>query len=335
MKKVFITGVAGFLGSHMADAFLARGYYVAGIDNFLGGYEDNVPKDVNLYRGDLLNLDGLAEKMRGFDLVYHTACTAYEGLSVFSPSLIVANTCQITVNAATAAIQAGVGRFIHCSSMARYGSQEITPFVESMECKPQDPYGIAKYSAELLLKNLSLVHELPLVIAVPHNIVGPRQKYDDPFRNVASIMINLMLQGRQPVIYGDGTQVRCFSDISDDVDCLVEFAENPLALGETFNIGPDEHPIQVLQLAREIANLLQFNLDPIFVTGRPQEVKHATCSADKIRKYFGYSTKVSLQDSLIKMIDYVSRRGVLPFDYHLPIEIISDKTPKTWTNRMF
>lgn len=335
MQKVFITGVAGFLGSHLADTFLARGYHVVGIDNFLGGYEDNVPKDVELYRGDLLDFDSLASKMKGCELVYHTACTAYEGLSVFSPSLIVANTCQISVNAFTAAIQAGVGRFIHCSSMARYGTQEVIPFVESAECKPQDPYGIAKYASELLLKNLSLVHNLPLVIAVPHNIIGPRQRYDDPFRNVASIMINLMLQGRQPVIYGDGTQVRCFSDIKDDVDCLVEFAENPIALGETFNIGPDEHPVKVLQLAEVISKLLNFNLDPIFVTGRPQEVKYATCSAEKIRKYFGYSTKITLEESLKGLINYIETRGVRPFQYHLPIEIVSEKTPKTWTNKMF
>lgn len=335
MKKVFITGVAGFLGSHLADAFLERGYHVAGVDNFIGGYEDNVPKDVELYRSDLLNLDGLAAKMKNFELVYHTACTAYEGLSVFSPSLVVANTCQIAVNAGTAAIQAGVGRFIHCSSMARYGTQDIVPFVETMTCKPQDPYGIAKYAGELLLQNLSLVHGLPLVIAIPHNIVGPRQKYDDPFRNVASIMINLMLQGRQPVIYGDGTQVRCFSDIRDDVDCLVEFAESPSALGEIFNIGPDENPIQVLQLAEEIARLLDFKLDPIFVARRPQDVRYASCSANKIRKYFDYKTKFTLEDSLVSMIDYIRNRGVRPFEYHLPLEIISEKTPKTWTNRMF
>jgi UDP-glucose 4-epimerase len=335
VKKVFITGVAGFLGSHLADSFLTRGYHVIGIDNLLGGYEDNIPSDVEFHNGDLLNFDGLAEKMRGCDLVYHTACTAYEGLSVFSPSLITANTCQISVNAFTAAIQAGVGRFIHCSSMARYGTQDRVPFVETMQCKPQDPYGIAKYAAELLLKNLSEVHGLDLVVAIPHNIVGPRQKYDDPFRNVASIMINLMLQGRQPVVYGDGTQVRCFSDIRDDVDCLVAFAEEPKAIGEMFNIGPDEDPIQIVNLAKEIAHILNFNLDPIFMPGRPQEVKLATCSADKIREYFNYSTKVTLNDSLTSMIEYILKRGVRPFSYHLPIEIVSDKTPKTWTNRMF
>ena len=92
--------------------------------------------------------------------------------------------------------------------MARYGKQETVPFREDMVCKPQDPYGIAKYAGELLVSNLCNTHGMEYVIAVPHNITGPRQKYDDPFRNVASIMINLMLQGRQPIVYGDGTQKR-------------------------------------------------------------------------------------------------------------------------------
>jgi UDP-glucose 4-epimerase len=335
MKRVFITGVAGFLGSHLADAFLARGYHVAGIDNLIGGYKDNVPKDVQFFEGDLLNFNDLSKVFKGYDLVYHTACTAYEGLSVFSPSLVVANTTQTSVNAFTASIQAGVGRFVHCSSMARYGTQETSPFVETMTCKPQDPYGIAKYGTELLLNNLSMVHGLDLVIAIPHNIVGPRQKYDDPYRNVASIMINLMLQGRQPVIYDDGSQVRCFSDIKDDVDCLVTFAEDPNAVGDIFNIGPDENPVQIIALAQEIAKLLNFELDPIFVKGRPQEVKHATCSADKIRSRFGYKTKITLRETLQETINYISTRGPLPFSYHLPIEIISEKTPTTWTKRLF
>ena len=335
MKKVFITGVAGFLGSHIADAFLEKGYHVAGVDNLIGGYLDNVPKDVQFYQIDLNNFESLKDKMEGYDLVYHTACTAYEGLSVFSPSLICQNTFQISVNTFVAAIQAGVGRFVHCSSMARYGEQEVIPFGENMICKPQDPYGIAKYSAELLLTNLSETHNLDLVIAVPHNIVGPRQKYDDPFRNVASIMINLMMQKRQPIIYGDGSQVRCFSDIEDDLACLIEFAEDPKAVGQIFNIGPDENPVTINELAEMIASFLNFRLDPVFMPGRPQEVKYATCSADKIRNFFNYKTTVPLKASLEKMAEYIQKRGVKDFKYHLPIEIYSDKTPKTWVNKIF
>ena len=333
--KVFITGVAGFLGSHIAEKMVAMGHEVSGIDNFLGGYKDNLVDGIEFFEDDLSNLDNLSEYMKGTDIVFHTACTAYEGLSVFSPSLVTQNTIQISVNAMTAAIQSGVKRFVHCSSMARYGTQEITPFTEDMIPKPQDPYGIAKYSAELLLKNLSDIHGIELVIAVPHNIIGPRQKYDDPFRNVASIMINLMLQNRQPIIYGDGEQTRCFSDINDDIDCLVKLAFTEGLDGEIFNIGPDEEEVTINELCYEIANLLQFNVNPTYMRGRPQEVKHATCSANKIRKKLGYETKTSLQESLKSIIDYIKVRGPKKFDYHLPIEIVNEKTPETWTKKIF
>ena len=335
MAKIFITGIAGFLGSHIADKMLELGHEVSGCDNLIGGYEDNIPQNANFSYHDLNNLDGLSELMSGADVIYNTACTAYEGLSVFSPSLIVRNTTQISVNAMTAAVNAKVKRFVHCSSMARYGQQEITPFTEDMICAPKDPYGIAKYSAELLLQNLSDVHDIDLVIAVPHNIVGPRQKYDDPYRNVASIMINLMMQGRPPVIYGDGQQVRCFSDIRDDVECLVNLAFDDRAINQTFNIGPDEEEVSINTLFTLIANKLKFNQDPIYMPDRPQEVKHATCSANKIRNYFGYETKFTLSDSIDTMIEYIRERGVKKFSYHLPLEIVNDKTPKTWKEKFF
>ena len=204
-----------------------------------------------------------------------------------------------------------------------------------MTCSPQDPYGIAKFSSELLLNNLAKIHNIELTIAIPHNIIGPRQKYDDPYRNVASIMINLMLQSRQPIIYGDGSQVRCFSDVIDDVDCLYQFAVNPLTNGEIYNIGPDEDPVTILTLAEIIAKKLNFKLDPIFVNPRPQEVKFATCSANKIRKHLNYKTKINLSESLDRLIDYIDTRGVKDFKYHLDLEIISDKTPSTWTSKMF
>jgi UDP-glucose 4-epimerase len=334
-KKIFITGVAGFLGSHLADAMLKMGHSVSGCDNLLGGYLENVPEDVDFHQVDCGYLNTMNKLLKGVDIVYHTACTAYEGLSVFSPHLVCQNTFQITATVASAAVEQGVKRFVHCSSMARYGTQDRVPFTEDMMPKPQDPYGIAKLAAENLLQCLSHVHGMETVIAVPHNIIGPRQKYDDPFRNVASIMINLMLQGRQPIIYGDGEQKRCFSFVQDDIDCLTKLAFLPNVAGEIINIGPDEEFVTINELAKTIADLLHFDLKPVYVADRPQEVKLATCSAEKARKILGYKTQYTLRQGLQEIIDYVRQRGARKFRYHLDVEINNEKTPKTWKNKMF
>jgi UDP-glucose 4-epimerase len=207
--NVLITGVAGFMGSHLADEFLKKGHSVVGIDNLVGGYKTNIPLGVEFYEYDLGDFNKVKDIFSGIDLVVHTACTAYEGLSVFSPALITQNTSHITTVALSASVRAGVKKFIYMSSMARYGTQDVVPFTEDMIPKPQDPYGIAKYSSELLVKNICDTNGMEYVILVPHNIIGPRQKYDDPYRNVASIMINRMLQGKQPIIYG-GNQKDAF-----------------------------------------------------------------------------------------------------------------------------
>lgn len=333
--KVFITGIAGFLGSHIADAMIKDGHEVSGCDNLIGGYVDNVPEEADYFQVDCNDYESMLKLTKGIDIVYHTACTAYEGLSVFSPKLVCNNTYMNTVSVATAAIANSVKRFVFCSSMARYGEQEIVPFTEDMICKPQDPYGISKYSAEQALRCMCGVHGMELVIAVPHNIIGPRQKYDDPFRNVASIMINMMLQGRQPIIYGDGSQKRCFSFVQDDVYCLTKLAFQNDVVGEIINIGPDEEFVTINQLAETLSKLLNFKLEPVYMPDRPQEVRLATCSADKARRMLGYKTEYTLERGLSLMIEYIKQKGVKKFRYHLPLEIVNEKTPKTWLNRMF
>ena len=332
-KRIFISGVAGFLGSHLADAFLADGHEVIGNDNMIGGYLDNVPEDVEFYQFDCNDFDKLKQHMKGVDIAYHCAATAYEGLSVFSPHLITQNIVGASTAMISAAIANNVSRFVMCSSMARYGTNSV-PFTEDMIPRPQDPYGIGKYTAELMLQNLAETHGMEWVIAVPHNIVGPRQKYDDPYRNVASIMINRMLQGKQPIIYGDGGQKRTFSFVQDCVDPLLRMGSIEGISGEVINIGPDEEYTSILELARTIADLLDFDLDPIFVPERPREVRYATCSADKARRLLGYQTKVTLRQGLQSIIDWVRANGTKPFQYHLPIEIDSPLVPKTWQQRM-
>jgi UDP-glucose 4-epimerase len=332
--KVLITGVAGFMGSHLADAFLAKGYDVVGIDNLLGGYEENVPSGVDFYNIDLDDLELIQPLFEDVDLVVHTACTAYEGLSVFSPSLVVRNTMQITTNIMSACVKAKVKKIVHLSSMARYGTQEVVPFVESMTPKPQDPYGIAKYGAELMIKNIADTHGLDYVILVPHNIIGPRQKFDDPYRNVASIMINRMLQGKQPIIYGNGEQKRCFSFMQDVTDPLMIACETDVAHGRIVNIGPDEEFVTINELAYKLSIILDFKLEPIYMPGRPQEVFHANCSANLARKILNYKTTTSLETGLVELVNWIKSKGAREFSYHLPLEFVTDKTPKTWTDRL-
>jgi UDP-glucose 4-epimerase len=332
--KVLVTGVAGFMGSHLADAFLAKGYDVVGIDNLLGGYEENVPLGVDFHNIDLDNLELIQPLFENVDLVVHTACTAYEGLSVFSPSLVVRNTMQITTNIMSACVKVNVKKIVHLSSMARYGTQDVVPFVESMTPKPQDPYGIAKYGAELMIKNIADTHGLNYVILVPHNIIGPRQKFDDPYRNVASIMINRMLQGKQPIIYGNGEQKRCFSFMQDVTDPLMIACETNVADGRIVNIGPDEEFVTINELAQKLSIILDFKLEPIYMPGRPQEVFHANCSANLARELLNYKTTTSLESGLVELVNWIKSKGARQFNYHLPLEFVTDKTPKTWTDRL-
>ena len=272
--------------------------------------------------------------MEGADVVYHCAATAYEGLSVFSPHIVTQNIVGASVAVFSAACANKVKRIVFCSSMARYG-RGVPPFLEFDPPAPQDPYGIGKVCAENMLVNLCKTHGVEYVIAVPHNIIGPRQKYDDPFRNVASIMINRALQGNPPVIYGDGQQRRCFSYIDDCLFCLKKMAFAPHVVGHVINIGPDEGEVTIRDLFNKVANLTGYNGEPLSMPDRPQEVKVAVCNSDKAREMLGYETKTSLDQGLSKMVDFIRARGVRPFDYHLPIEIINEKTPRTWVDRIF
>jgi UDP-glucose 4-epimerase len=142
-----------------------------------------------------------------------------------------------------------------------------------------------------------------------------------------------MLQGKQPVIYGDGTQKRCFSFVQDCVEPLVAMGLEPGLDGEVFNVGPDEEFVTVIELARSIADLLGFALDPIFVPERPAEVRMATCSADKARRRLGYRTQSTLRAGLERMIEWIRNRRPRPFDYYLPVEIDSPLLPETWRAR--
>ncbi len=330
---LFITGIAGFLGSNLSDYFIDKGFKVSGCDNLIGGEKKNINPKAKFYFGDCEDLKFMTKVMKGADVVCHTAALAHEGLSSISPTLISTNNVVGSVSVFTAAIRNKLKRIVFCSSMARYGNI-LTPFKETDQINPVDPYGVSKVAAENILKILSRTHGVEYNIAVPHNIIGPKQKYDDPFRNVISIWINRILQKKRPIIYGDGEQKRCFSDIEDCLFCLEKLITDKNVAGEIFNIGPDEEYISINELFKIVSNKMGFNENPIYQKDRPNEVKYATCSSEKARKYLNYKTNVDLEESIEKLINYINKNGSKEFKYNYELEIINKTTPVSWKKKM-
>lgn len=333
--KVFITGIAGLLGSTLAKHLINKGTYeVIGIDNGIGGIYDNVPNEATYVVGDILDTELMKDMMQNVDVIFHAAALPYEGLSVFSPTITATSIVSGTLSTAVAALHNKVRLFINCSSMARYGDQ-IPPFTEDMPTKPVDPYGLAKVQAEQHLELLSKIHGLNYVTVVPHNVIGIGQRYYDPFRNVVGIMINRTLQNKSIIIYGDGEQKRSFSNVYDCIFAIERIIQSDRDLcGQVYNIGPDENEISIKELANLVKKLAnKDNIPYTYFPDRPVEVKNAFCSSNKIGKEFNYKAAIPTTTTIKDMVDWIKPR-VKEFEYHLPLELITDKTPKTWTNKL-
>lgn len=332
--RIWITGICGFLGSHLAEELLKQGHQVDGNDTLICGSESNLPKKQSYVLTDCRNYEIMLLNFRQFmpDVVVHCAATAHEGLSSFSPSFITKNIYEASVATFSAAIAADVKRIVYMSSMSRYGKGwgfNTAPFSEQMLTAPVDPYAIAKVAAEKTLQVLCKTHGVKWSIAVPHNIIGTKQRSIDPYRNVAAIMINRCKQGNPPIIYGDGKQKRCFSPIKDVLPSLIKMIDGA-ADGEIVNLGPDTGEITVNELAYKIIDLTDFDGVPLHMPDRPNEVKEAYCSSDKARKLLGYQEQQSLDDCLKEMVGYIQPKK---FVYGFPIEI-SKECPKTWLEKL-
>jgi UDP-glucose 4-epimerase len=328
-RPIVVTGVAGFIGSRLARRLALQNELVVGVDNFITGCRDRVPPEITFHEADCRDLRKMNEVCAGARIVVHCAATAYEGLSVYSPHLIGEHVFGASSSVFSAAINQRVSRIVFVSSMARYGEGPV-PFVESQAARPVDPYGAAKLAAENMLATLCRLHELEHVIAVPHNVVGPGQRYDDVYRNVAAIMINRVLAGADPVIYGDGMQRRCFTHVDDVVEQLNALVNANDVNGEIFNLGADADFITINELARRICERLGRPFRPVHLPARVGEVRSATCSHAKIAKLTGSAAARTLDEALAELILEVKAAGPRPLLPDLPIEIESHTVPSTW-----
>lgn len=332
-KRIYITGIAGLIGSSVAKHYLKQGWDVSGCDSLVGGYKENIPQAASVSLCDIKDLD-FFDNYRPYDVIFHAAALAHEGFSVFSPSLITNSIYSNTVKMASLSIQNEAKLFINCSSMARYGNIE-TPFTEDMVCSPVDPYGLAKLQAEQQLALLADIYpQFKYYTVVPHNVCGAQQVYNDPYRNVLSIMIHQALRGYPIFIYGDGNQTRSFSHVNDCVNAISALIElQPKQ--KVFNIGPEGNEITINTLAELVKTRTNSKSDIIRLDPRPREVKEAFCSASLSKEVLHYQTLKTVTDIIDDIIEFIRLNGYKDYKYNLPIEIKDPRIPKTWSKRLF
>jgi len=308
MQRVLVTGVAGFIGSHVADHCLKMGFDVTGVDDLSGGVIENVPEGVDFRKGSVVDTDFVQGLWLDgeFDFVYHLAAYAAEGLSHFIRRYNYENNLIGSINLINQSVLHNVKCFVFTSSIAVYGTNQ-TPMIEDMVPKPEDPYGIAKYAVELDLAAAQHMFCLPYIIFRPHNVYGERQNIADKYRNVIGIFMNQVMSGKPMTIFGDGLQTRAFSHI-DDVAPIISRA--PLvkeAYNQVFNVGADE-PYTVLSLAQEVACAFSFEPNIVHLKAR-DEVVHAFASHERARQVFDFSAPIPLSEGINRMTEWVKKSG--------------------------
>lgn len=330
MSMVLVTGGAGFIGSHVADALMARGHRLVVLDDMSGGFEDNVPRGAELVVGsitDVALVDRLFAQHR-FEYVFHLAAYAAEGLSHFIRRFNYTNNLIGSMNLINASVNHQVKCFVFTSSIAVYGPSPQLPMTEETPAHPEDPYGIAKLAVEQDLKSAKEMFGLDSIVFRPHNVYGEGQNIGDRYRNVVGIFMNQILQGKPMPIFGDGTQTRAFSYIADVAPMIAESIEVPAAYNEVFNVGADE-AYSVGRLAEAVATAM--GVEPcISYSPARKEVLNAYSSHDKVRRIFGDRPTTSLDEGLARMAAWVRTVGARSSKDFEGIEVMKN-LPVAWT----
>ena len=327
--RVLVTGGAGFIGSHVADALIARGHEVTVLDDLSGGFRVNVPSAADFVQGSIVDdqlVDGLFRASR-FDYVYHLAAYAAEGLSHFIKRFNYTNNVIGSVTLLNAAINHGTRGFVFASSIAVYGRSPELPMTEDTPPRPEDSYGIAKLAVEQELRATKDLFGLDYLIFRPHNVYGPRQNIADRYRNVVGIFMNQILQDKPMTIFGDGTQTRAFSYIDDVAPVMAAAVGSERAWNQVFNIGADQ-PTTLNDLAERVAAAMGVPSRVVHLEPR-HEVPHAHSDHTRLAAVFGAGRATPLDEGLGRMAAWVKQHGARTTPPFAGVEV-SKNLPAAW-----
>ena len=299
MKKVVVTGGAGFIGSHLAEELAKRGYHVIILDDLSTGRMENIKglvetEKAQFVQGSVTDLVLLHKLFEGIDYVFHQAAIPSVPRSIEDPLASHEANITGTLNVLIAARDNGVKKVIYASSSSVYGDTPTLPKREDMPPNPQSPYAITKLAGEYYCRGFQEVYELPTICLRYFNIYGRRQDANSQYATAIPRFATRVFEGKPPIIFGDGEQTRDFTFINDAVEANILAAESD-ATG-IFNIGRGKS-FSINELARLITNIIGNNVEPIHQEPRPGDIRHSLADISKARA-FGYEPKYSLKAGL-------------------------------------
>jgi len=294
-----VTGGAGFIGSHLAEALVRRGERVRVVDNLVGGKRANLSHipAVEFMEGDLADLAVAHEAVRGADFVLHQAAIPSVPRSVDDP--ITSNRANVTatLNVLLAARDARVKRLVYAGSSSAYGNAPTLPKREDMPSNPLSPYALQKVVGEQYCQLFTRLYGLETVTTRYFNVFGPRQDPGSPYSGVISLFSTALLTGRRPTIYGDGEQTRDFTYIANVVDGVLRACETPNVAGEVINVATGGR-VSLNALLRVMNSIVGTTLEPIYAASRTGDVKDSQADITKARTLLGYAPTVDLEEGL-------------------------------------
>ncbi len=313
--KALVTGGAGFIGSHIAEALCRRGAEVIALDNLLLGNRANLDWKKNgdaleFVEGDAGDANLVRKLIAGCDWVFHEAALPSVPRSVADPQQSNVQNLDTALQMLVLARDAKVKRFLFASSSSIYGDNDAPAKHEQLPPNPLSPYALQKYAAEKYGQMFHRLYGLPTVSLRYFNVFGPRQAFNSPYSGVIAKFCTMMLAGQRPVVFGDGTQSRDFTYIENVVNANLAAAEAPAenVAGKFFNVAGGQS-ISLLQLVEELNRLTGQKLQPVFEPMRAGDVRSSLADVSSAKKALNYATTVGWEDGLKRTLDFYRVAG--------------------------